>query len=221
MTWITSKSSLCRLRRLAARLSARLDPVRAAAHPAAGLGDVREIGSGNIGATNVLRTGRKGLAAATLILDAAKGAAAVLLAGLVWPDAGRRASRRSAPFSAISIRSGCASRAARASRPLLGIVAGSALAGALAIAAAVWLLALVADPLFLGRRHGRGDRRAGRRRLLRPDRPRHPVSPASPCSSSGSTAPISAGSPRGPSPRSGRGGGLKWPHRPTRSRGCG
>jgi glycerol-3-phosphate acyltransferase PlsY len=53
---------------------------------AAGLGDVRQIGSGNIGATNVLRTGRKGLAAATLILDAAKGAAAVLLAALIWPD---------------------------------------------------------------------------------------------------------------------------------------
>jgi len=53
---------------------------------AAGLGDVRQIGSGNIGATNVLRTGRKGLAAATLILDAAKGAAAVLLAAWIWPD---------------------------------------------------------------------------------------------------------------------------------------
>ena len=83
---------------------------------AAGLGDIRKIGSGSIGATNVLRTGRKGLAAATLLLDGGKGAAGRAdrpALGAGYGDPGRA----SAPCSAISSRSGCASRAARAWPP--------------------------------------------------------------------------------------------------------
>ena len=55
---------------------------------AAGVGDIRQVGSGNIGATNVLRTGRKDLAIATLLGDMGKGLVAVLLAWLVFKDAG-------------------------------------------------------------------------------------------------------------------------------------
>ena len=56
------------------RLSARLDPVRAAAD-AAGRASATSaaIGSGNIGATNVLRTGNKALAAVTLVFDVGEG----------------------------------------------------------------------------------------------------------------------------------------------------
>ena len=84
----------------------------------AGTQDIRAIGSGNIGATNVLRTGRKGLAAATLLGDLLKGTVAVLvMASAVGPRL-RPRRRRSAPSSATSFRSGSASRAARASRPI-------------------------------------------------------------------------------------------------------
>jgi acyl-phosphate glycerol 3-phosphate acyltransferase len=83
----------------------------------AGTQDLRSIGSGNIGATNVLRTGRKGIAAATLLLDALKGTAAVIIAGYLW-DRMPRCWRGSAPFSAISSRSGSNSTAARASRSI-------------------------------------------------------------------------------------------------------
>ena len=85
---------------------------------------MRNIGSGNIGATNVLRTGHKGLAAATLLLDVLKGTVAVLLVDDVAKRyvrlrrlSARLSSPASAPSSAISSRSGCASRAARASPP--------------------------------------------------------------------------------------------------------
>jgi glycerol-3-phosphate acyltransferase PlsY len=83
----------------------------------AGTQDLRSIGSGNIGATNVLRTGRKGLAAATLIGDMLKGTVAVVIAAITAAPM-RRCWPRSAPFSAISFRSGSSSRAARASRPI-------------------------------------------------------------------------------------------------------
>ena len=129
----------------------------------AGTQDIRSIGSGNIGATNVLRTGRKGLAAATLLGDMLKGTLAVLLVAR-WLGRHamlRRCRRRSAPFSAICFRSGSASRAARASRPI------SACCSALA-----WPAALVfgadlargrgAHPLFVARRadRERGDARS-------------------------------------------------------------
>ena len=84
----------------------------------AGTQDLRSIGSGNIGATNVLRTGRKGLAAATLLGDMLKGTVAVIIAGYLRRPERRDAGRRSAPFSAISFRSGSSSRAARASRSI-------------------------------------------------------------------------------------------------------
>ena len=110
---------------------------------AAGLGDVRQIGSGNIGATNVLRTGRKSLAAATLILDAAKGAAAVLLAALIWPD------QPSFPgIAAIGAFLGhlypvwLRFEGGKGVATLIGIVAVLHWQSA-AIAAALWLLALV------------------------------------------------------------------------------
>lgn len=53
-----------------------------------GLGNLREIGSGNIGATNVLRTGNRPAAFLTLILDAGKGAVAVLVARVLFGEAG-------------------------------------------------------------------------------------------------------------------------------------
>ena len=85
---------------------------------AAGLGDVRKIGSGNIGATNVLRTGHKRLAAATLLLECSKGTAAVLIAGIYGAEAAIAGGLGA--FLGQSSRSGSASRAARASRPISG-----------------------------------------------------------------------------------------------------
>ena len=103
-----------------------------------GKGDVRDIGSGNIGATNVLRTGSKGLAALTLLLDCLKATAAILLAAaLVGPGIGD-ASPPPARCSAISIRSGSGSRAARASRPCSACSIAAA-ADRRGVYAAVWL----------------------------------------------------------------------------------
>ena len=100
---------------------------------ASGGPDVRTIGSGNIGATNVLRTGNKKLAALTLAGDMLKGTVAVLVDGLrraaAFPRSAFRLMPRSppgsAPFSAISFRSGSASRAARASPPISACCSGS------------------------------------------------------------------------------------------------
>ena len=99
----------------------------------AGTANLRTIGSGNIGATNVLRTGRKDLAAATLLLDLGKGAAAVLIVSFIverltpgapWPPP-LSSPQRPAPFSGISIRSGSASGAARASQPFSAVFSPS------------------------------------------------------------------------------------------------
>ena len=84
----------------------------------AGTQDIRSVGSGNIGATNVLRTGRKALAAATLLGDMLKGTAAVLVVLYVSRPQSRACWPGSAPSSVTCFRSGCASRAARASRPI-------------------------------------------------------------------------------------------------------
>ena len=199
---------------LAARLSARLDPVRPAADPAAGAGDVRAIGSGNIGATNVLRTGRKGLAAATLLLDVAKGAAAVLLAG-----AGLAGPAAVPALAAIGALLGhlypvwLRFRGGKGVATLLGIVA-RACTGRAALGRrrglARWRSLLTRYSSVGG--HVGGARGAGRGRLLRPRSTSPCCSSASPCSCSGSTAPISTGCSPGPSRGS---GGARRPEMPA------
>ena len=81
----------------------------------------------------MLRTGSKGLAAATLLLDMAKGTAAVLLADRLLPGNAQAmpSSRRSAPWSAISIRSGCSFAGGKGVATLFGIVLAFAILGEL------------------------------------------------------------------------------------------
>ena len=147
---------------------------------AAGLGDVRKIGSGNIGATNVLRTGHKGLAAATLLLDAAQGhgGGADRLpdrAPLGAVDAFSRPTwRGSALFSAISIRCGSTSGAARGWRPSSACCSASHWPAAL-VFGLVWLVVALLHALFLAGRAGRRPSRAVRR-LWSPARPDCPSS---------------------------------------------
>ena len=109
----------------------------------------------------MLRTGRKGLAAATLLLDGAKGAAAVLLAGADL--AGQPQWRRSPAIGAflghlypVWLRF----RGGKGVATLLGVVAGSALAGGAGRAPSSGSGCCWLDPLFLGRRHGRARSRA-------------------------------------------------------------
>ena len=147
---------------LAARLCARLDPVRPAADPR------------GRGWATCATSARAISARPTCCAPAARGSPpppccstrprarlAVLLARLASarPAAARHRRDRRA-FSAISIRSGCGSRAARASRPCSASLARAALADAALVYAVVWLVAAGADPLFVGRRAWRRRSRA-------------------------------------------------------------
>ncbi len=143
---------------------------------AAGLGDVRKIGSGNIGATNVLRTGSRELAAATLRARCAQGhrrrAARPLRPQSLFgaPKRHRRlhrlCRRRRRLLRPLSSRSGSASRAARASPTMIGVLLGLAW-----LVGADLLRRLAADRLRPA---------LSRRSRPSPPRPRRRSSPMSP-----------------------------------------
>ena len=82
-----------------------------------GVRDVRRVGSGNVGATNVLRNAGKAAGVLAFLLDAGKGATAALVASRLDPrdPALPALAARRRPSSVTCTRSGCASRAARAS----------------------------------------------------------------------------------------------------------